>query len=81
MADVVILAKDAAQVTVGKENGAGPVISNERSLLTEMRKRTGYLKVSACLAVSEIPGQPIDAALPWAEATLPEVPIQFFNPP
>jgi len=81
MADVVILAKDAAQVAVGEENGAGTVMSNQRRLLTEMRKRTGYFEFSPGFTVSDTTNQSIDAALPWAESTLCEVLVQSLNPP
>jgi hypothetical protein len=70
LAEVVILAEDAAQVAVGEEDGARSVPPPEAVLFSEVREVAPDHGVSTGLTGGPAILQPIDAAVAWTDATL-----------
>jgi len=70
MADVIVLAEDASEVTVGQKDGSGTMISDERRFFTKMGEDTGDHQFGPGLAESDSPIQPVNPALPRTEPAL-----------
>jgi hypothetical protein len=70
MADVVILAENTSEIAMGEEDGARPVIANQRRLLAKVRKSTGHHKLRWGLAVSNLSIQSVHPTLSRAEPAL-----------
>src|SRR5207249_9383239 len=64
LADVVVLAEDAAKVAMRKKDGTRAVPSPEAILLTEVREIAAYDRVASRLACGPLLLQPVYAAVP-----------------
>src|SRR5439155_6184547 len=67
LADVVVLAEDAAEVAVAEEDGAGAVPAPEAVLFAEVGEGAGDHGVAAGLARGPLVGQPVDPAIAGAD--------------
>jgi hypothetical protein len=65
--DVVILAKYAQQIAVGKKNGAGTMGSDQWLFFPKMRIVTGHPGKVSCLAGSRFAGKSINATFSGAK--------------
>lgn len=63
LADVEVLAEDAAQVALGEENRAAAAPSAQAVLLTQVREVTADAGLASGAAGSGFTRQPVDAAL------------------
>ena len=66
-ADLVVLAKETPEVTMGEENGAGAPASYKRGLFAVMGEDAGYDEFRGRLTVTESAFRPVDPALARAE--------------
>jgi hypothetical protein len=68
LADLVVLAKDTAQVAAGEEDGAGAARARDRRLFAMMQPGVGDLRCGGNPAKALPVGEPIDAT--FSRATL-----------
>jgi hypothetical protein len=62
LADIEVLAKNAAQITPGKKNGATPAPTPQAILFTGMGKIAGNLGIAPTFAGGGFIGQPVYTA-------------------
>jgi hypothetical protein len=75
-----VLAEHATQVTVGKKDGTGSVLSNEGYLFAKMRLSHINQNPGWCPAESQLTVFPIRPTLPWTELALLEHRVSLLNP-
>ncbi len=80
MGDGPVLAEDTAEVTVGEEDGARPILANQRYLLAEMGVSTIDHRSRRSPAEPRFPILPIHPALPRTELATLENSIGLLNP-
>jgi hypothetical protein len=80
MTDLIVLAEDATEIAVGQKDRARTMTTNERRLLSMMRKHTGDCQFPPRMAVARLTVQTINAALAWTEGAGLENPVQGLNP-
>jgi hypothetical protein len=80
LADVVILAEDAAKVTHGKEYRPASAGSSQAIFFAEMGEITTDQGMTAGFADSRIVRQPVDAAVSRANVTIGQCGNGFFAP-
>jgi hypothetical protein len=68
LADLVILAKDTAQIATGKKDGPRPPLPGDGRLLAMMETDVGHQGLGADAAEPNLAGQPVDPALARATA-------------
>jgi len=74
-----ILAEDAAQVAVGKEDGSRPIPPYQRNLLAVMGLGRVDHDLDGCAADTGFTLQPVDPALPRAQAAFGELSIGLID--
>ena len=67
LADGVVLAEDAAKMTVGEEYRPGAVPAYQGRLLTRVRSVAGDDNPVRDVALAAFPGEAVNAALAWAQ--------------
>jgi hypothetical protein len=72
MADVVVLTKNAPEITMGQENGSRAVLPHERGFFTKVGEGARDHQVGSSLTVTQLSLQPVNAALPGTEPALPK---------
>jgi hypothetical protein len=70
MADVIVLAKDTTEVTVGQENGPRAVITDQWRLFAEMGKGAGDHQFEASATIPDLLILTVDPAFSRTEPTL-----------
>ena len=72
MRDIVVLAKDAAQVAAAEEDGAGAVVACDAGLFAKVRADDVHFHIGADEAVAGLL-EAIDGAEAWAEIAVAQV--------
>ena len=80
LADAVVLAETAAEITAGEEDGAGAMNADQRLFFTEMRAIAGNSSVSSSGAQTGCSPQSVDLATTGAEGTAFQHPSGGFSP-
>jgi hypothetical protein len=80
MGDGPVLAENAAEVTVGKEDGARSILTDQRHLLAEMGVIAENHRSHRSAAESLLPFLTIDPTSPWTEVATFENAIGLLNP-
>lgn len=80
LTDVGILTENTTQIAAGEKNSAAASASDKATLLAEMCTGGADVGVTAGLAESNLPGQPIRPTGPRAEGTRPEHFYGLFYP-
>jgi hypothetical protein len=80
VADVVVLTKNTPEITVGQEDSARSMLTDERGFFTKVREGARDHQVGSGLTVAQLSLHPVNPALPGTELAILKNLSQKFNP-